>query len=390
MISRVIKSCRNNTQIFSKLENPSTRDCNDMIRAYSMSDSPQKGLNVYNKMRQIGNFTDPVSLSFALKCCITLSYLTVGQQIHSRIWSDGFLSDTLLLTTLMDFYSSRGKIDEACRVFDDLPNKDVVSWNVFISCHIRNARTKDCLALFHRMRAEDQKEICKPDDVTCLHMLQACSSLGALEFGQSVHKYIQENGYIHAAKLCNSLISMYSRCGNVDKAYQVFEGMKKRTGVSWSAIISGLAMNGHGREAIEAFEAMLRDGIKPDDHIFTGVLSACSHCGMDDVYKMLDEINEQLKIAGYLPDISAELHNLQADDKRCALVNHSEKLAMAFGVLTTPPGTTIRVANSCRLCVDCHNFAKFLSEVYNREVDIRDGKKFHHFREGHCSCNDYW
>ncbi|CAI0431520.1 unnamed protein product [Linum tenue] len=104
----------------------------------------------------------------------------------------------------------------------------------------------------------------------------------------------------------------------------------------------------------------------------------------------MDEINKQLKIAGYVADITSELHNLDEEEKGHALSYHSEKLAMAFGILATPPGTTIRIAKNLRTCVDCHEFAKALSWVYNRVVVIRDRNRFHHFREGRCSCDDFW
>ena len=115
-----------------------------------------------------------------------------------------------------------------------------------------------------------------------------------------------------------------------------------------------------------------------------------SHPRKNEIYEMLDEIGKQLKIAGYVAEVTSELHDLGSEEKESSLSYHSEKLAMAFGVLATPPGTTIRVAKNLRTCVDCHNFAKVLSGVYNRVVIIRDRTRFHHFREGRCSCNDYW
>ncbi|KAA8540970.1 hypothetical protein F0562_024892 [Nyssa sinensis] len=424
--------------------------------------------------------------------------------------------------------------DEACKVFDEISERDTVAWNVLISCYTRNGRTRDALGVFDMMQTPPYGS--EPDDVTCLLLLQACANLGALEFGERLHNYILGHGYGDALNLCNSLIAMYSRCGYLDKAYQVFKSMHKKDIVSWSAMISGFATNGYGREAIDAFRDMQRLGIAPDEQTFTGVLSACSHSGLveegwmfldsmskefgimpnihhygcmvdllgraglldqayqliismgvkpdatiwrtllgacrihghvtlgecviehlielkaleagdyvlllniyssvgdwekvievrklmkekgiqttpgcstfelkgevyefvvddishprkDEIYEMLDEIGQQLKIAGYVAEITSELHNLGAEEKETRLSYHSEKLAIAFGVLATPPGTTIRVAKNLRICVDCHNFAKLLSGVYNREVIIRDRTRFHHFREGHCSCNDYW
>ncbi|XP_062116527.1 pentatricopeptide repeat-containing protein At3g47530 [Humulus lupulus] len=519
--------------VFSEISRPCVLHYNVMIRAFSTSDSPEDGFYVYRDMRRRGLNADPLSSSFALKSCIRVSSISGGIQVHTRILRDGHQLDSLLLTTLMDLYSSSGRFCEARRVFDEMPHRDTVAWNVLISCYLRNKRTRDGLALFDVMRGEEYG--CDPDEVTCLLMLQACANLNALEFGERVHAYIEEHGY-GGTNLRNSLISMYSKCGCLEKAYEVFKGIRNKNVVSWSAMISGFAINGHGKEAIDAFKEMVRMRVPPDPQTFTGVLSACSHCGFVDegmmffdqmskefgispnirhygclvdllgraglldkayqiivsmnikpdpeiwrtllgackihghvnlgeqvvghlielkaqeagdyvlllniyssagkwdkvaevrkflkdkaiqttpgcstievkgmlyefvandvslpqkskIYEMLDEINSQLKIAGYVVEISSELHNLGEKEKQCALTYHSEKLAIAFGVLSTPPGTTIRVAKNLRTCVDCHNFAKILSGVYNREVIVRDRTRFHHFRDGHCSCNDYW
>ncbi|KAI4326627.1 hypothetical protein MLD38_031919 [Melastoma candidum] len=115
-----------------------------------------------------------------------------------------------------------------------------------------------------------------------------------------------------------------------------------------------------------------------------------SHPRNSEIYGSLNEIGSQLRIAGYVPIISSELHNLTVEDKGYRLSYHGEKLAIAFGILVTPPGTTLRLANNLRICVDCHEFAKFVSSVYDRMVIIRDRSRFHHVRRGHCSCNDYW
>ncbi|XP_059645374.1 pentatricopeptide repeat-containing protein At3g47530 [Cornus florida] len=521
-------------RIFSHISEPNVSHYNTMIRACLKNNSPEEGFKLYREMQWRGMRPDPLSSSFAIKSCVKISSLFGGLQIHARVLRDGHQSDRLLLTTLMDLYSTCRKCDEACKVFDEISERDAVTWNVLISCYTRNGRTRDATGVFDMMQSTPNGS--EPDDVTCLLVLQACANLGELEFGERVHKYIQEHGYGDALNLCNSLVAMYSRCGCLEKAYQVFKEMNSRDVVSWSAMISGFASNGYGREAIEAFREMQRLGVSPDDQTFTGVLSACSHSGLvdegwmffdcmskefgivpnvhhygcmvdlmgraglldqayeliismgvkpdatiwrtllgacrihghvtlgesvighliqlnaqeagdyvlllniyssvgnwekvtelrklmkekaihttpgcstvnlkgevhefvvddnshprkDEIYEMLDEIGKQLKIAGYVPEITSELHNLGAEEKETRLCYHSEKLAIAFVVLATPPGTTIRVAKNLRICVDCHNFAKVLSGVYNRKVIIRDRTQFHHFREGHCSCNDYW
>ncbi|KAF5734143.1 pentatricopeptide repeat-containing protein [Tripterygium wilfordii] len=529
-----LRSLSYSRQVFDHLSDPYVSHYNTMIRAYSLSNSAEEGFNIYQELRRRGIHANALSSMFVIKCCVKFCSLNGGEQIHGCLLKDGHQSDSLLLTTLMDLYSNCEKGEEACKVFDEMPQRDTVSWNVLISCYLRNRRTRDALVLFDSMKSGAYG--CQPDDVTCLLILQACTSLGALEFGEGVHRYIEERGYGNALNLSHSLIAMYSRCGCLERAYGVFEGIRNKNVVSWSAMISGFAMNGYGREAIEAFVEMQRLGILPDEQTFTGVLCACSHCGFvdegmmffdrmrkefgimpnirhygcmvdllgragrldeayqfivsmgikpdstiwrtllgacrihrhftlgeriighlielraaeagdyvlllniyssignwdkvselrafmkekgfqttpgcstievkgvvhefvaddyshlrnDEIYEKLDEINKQLKIAGYVAEITSELHNLGAEEKGYVLSYHSEKLAIAFGVLATPPGTTIRVAKNIRTCVDCHKFAEFVSAVYNRVVIIRDRTRFHHFREGHCSCNGYW
>ncbi|KAL2322012.1 hypothetical protein Fmac_026391 [Flemingia macrophylla] len=521
-------------RFFEHLSHPLVSHYNTMIRASSMSDSPQKGLFLYRDMRRRRIAADPLSSSFAVKSCISFLYLLGGVQLHCSIFKDGHQSDTLLLTAVMDLYSQCQRGRDACKVFDEMPQRDTVAWNVMISCCIRNNRTRDALSLFDLMQSSGYK--CEPDDVTCLLLLHACAHLNASEFGERIHAYIVERGYGGALNLSNALVFMYSRCGCLDKAFEVFKGTAGKNVVSWSAMISGLAKNGCGREAIEAFEEMLRIGIQPDDQTFTGVLSACSHAGMVDegmwffdrmsrelgitpnvhhygcmvdllgraglldkayqlimsmvmkpdstiwrtllgacrihghvtlgerviehlielkaqeagdyvlllniyssaghwekvaevrklmkdkaiqttpgcstielkgivhefvvddvshsrnreIYETLNEINKQLRIAGYVAELSSELHKMDDKEKGYVLSHHSEKLAIAFGVLATPPGTTLRVANNLRVCGDCHNFLKLFSGVYNRDVVLRDHNRFHHFRGGHCSCSDYW
>ncbi|KAJ8753344.1 hypothetical protein K2173_019743 [Erythroxylum novogranatense] len=529
-----IRDVIHSRQIFSQILTPTTFHYDTMIKAYSGSNTPINGFYLYQDLRRRGLRANSLTLSFVLKCFVRVSSLMGGLQVHARILEDGHQSDSLLLTELMELFSVCKQGDEACKMFDEIPRRDTVAWNVLISSYIRNHRTRDVLGLFDGMVRSQFG--CQPDDVTCLLLLQACANLGALEFGEKVHGYIEERGYGGAVNLCNSLIAMYSRCGCLDKAYGVFKDIHGRNVVTWSAMISGFAMNGYGREAIELFEEMQRRHVFPADQTFTGVLSACSHSGLvdqgmilfermrkdfgvspnvhhygcmvdllgragqleqayqlimsmevkqdskiwrtllgacrihrhvtlgecvighlvelkaqeagdyilllniyssvgdwekvaelrkfmkekgiqtapgsssivlegevhefavddvshprkDEIYRMLDEINHQLKIAGYVADITSELHNLGPEEKQYVLSYHSEKLAIAFGVLTTPPGTTIRIAKNLRICIDCHNFAKMLSGVYNREVIIRDRTRFHHFREGYCSCNDYW
>ncbi|XP_047047203.1 pentatricopeptide repeat-containing protein At3g47530-like [Lolium rigidum] len=507
---------------------PSTFCCNSILRSLPES----AALSFLRRMRALGRRGNAFSLAILLKPSCTLPH---ARQLHANAVAEGHLGDALLATSLMRSYATCGAGESARKVFDEMLIKDTVAWNVLITCYARNKRTKDTLKLFDEMRRSESEA--EPDEVTCILLLQACTSLGALDFGEQVWEYATERGYGGELKVRNSLITMYTRCGCVEKAYEVFRGTPRKTVVTWSAMISGLAANGFGREAISAFEEMSKSGVAPDAQTFTGVLSACSHSGLVDegfrffdmmryeyqimpnvrhygcivdlmgraglldeaytlvveemrvapdatiwrtllgacrihghvdlgekvishlielkaqqagdhvlllntyatvgdwtkvadvrklmkengiqttpgcttvelngelhefvadddshprkaeIYSKLDEINTHLRIAGYVPNVSSELHDLDSEGKGCALTYHSEKLAIAFALLVMPHRRPIRLAKNLRVCVDCHNFTKVVSSVYNRLVIVRDRTRFHHFQGGKCSCNDYW
>ncbi|XP_019438269.1 PREDICTED: pentatricopeptide repeat-containing protein At3g47530 isoform X2 [Lupinus angustifolius] len=416
-------------RFFEQINHPSVSHYNTMIRAFSMSHKPQKGLFLYRDMRIRGISPDPLSSTSAIKCCIKFLYLLGGVQVHCNVFKDGHQLDNLLLTAIMDLYSQCRKWDDACKVFDEMPHRDTVAWNVMISCCIRNNRTRDALSLFDVMQSESNR--CEPDDVTCLLLLQACAHLNALEFGERIHGYIVDSGYGGALNLSNSLISMYSRCGSLDKLitsmvvepdstiWRTLLGacrihgdvalgervighlieLKAQEAGDYVLLLNIYSSAGHWEKVAEVRKLMKVNAIQTTPGCSTIELKGVvheflvddvSHLRKGEIYEVLDEINKQLKIAGYMVEPSSELHKIDDKEKGYVLSHHSEKLAIAFGVLATPPGTKLRVANNQRICVDCHNFLKLFSEVYNRDVILRDHNRFHHFRGGHCSCTDYW
>ncbi|KAF6164789.1 hypothetical protein GIB67_000052 [Kingdonia uniflora] len=164
-------------------------------------------------------------------------------------------------------------------------DRDTVAWNVLISCYVRNGRTRDAFSLFDVMQRPENG--CKPDNVTCLLLLQGSAQLCGLSFGERVHDYVEEHGYGKSVKICNSLIAMYARCRCVDKVVRVFRGMLVKDVVTWTLLITGLAINGQGRDAIEAFTEMQRRGIHPDVQTFTGY--TCSIAATKDVIQALKE-----------------------------------------------------------------------------------------------------
>jgi hypothetical protein len=133
-----------------------------------------------------------------------------------------------------------------------------------------------------------------------------------------------------------------------------------------------------------------RSWILVDNKIHDFVTGSTCHPEAKDIYAELSRLTEHIKAEGYIPDTWLVLHNIDEDDKELALRSHSEKLAITYGLMRTPPGNTIRVYKNLRVCSDCHTATKFMSKVTRREIVVRDANRFHHFKDGRCSCDDYW
>ncbi|CAL9171460.1 unnamed protein product [Musa hybrid cultivar] len=186
------------------------------------------------------------------------------------------VKNTVSFNTMIAGYMRAGDVDHALSWFNRMPRKDKVSWTVVIDGCVKNGLVEEALDCFRAM----QLSRIDADYVTILAVIAACTSLGALNHGLWVHRYVKNHGLSNNVRLANSLIDMYSRCGRVDFAHQLFERMCTRTLVSWNSIVVGFAVNGCCHEAIEHFKMMRSEGFGPDGVSFTGVLTACSHAGL--------------------------------------------------------------------------------------------------------------
>lgn len=204
-----------------------------------------------------------------------------------------FDKNSVSWNTMIDGYMRNGKVDDALQLFDEMPVRDAISWTVLIGGFVKKGLDEKALEWFCEM------QICgvEPDYVTIIAVLSACANLGALSLGLWVNRFVMGKDFKDNLRLCNTLIEMYSRCGRVDFAREIFEKMPRRSLVSWNTMIGGFAANGHVEEALKLFDRMQGGGFKPDGVSFTGVLTACSHAGL---------LNRGLK---YFDDMQ-RVHNL--------------------------------------------------------------------------------
>ncbi|PSS00094.1 Pentatricopeptide repeat-containing protein [Actinidia chinensis var. chinensis] len=180
-------------------------------------------------------------------------------------------------TAMISGYTMIADLESARRTFDQIPVKNVVSWNAMIACYVHNHVFDQALSLFRHMLIDGK---CKPDQTTFISVLSACAHLGSLEQGKWIDSYIKKNKFDLSNPLGNALIDMFAKCGDIENARAVFDQIGKRCIITWTTMVSGLAVNGQCIEALELFDRMCSEGMKPDDVIFIAVLSACTHGGM--------------------------------------------------------------------------------------------------------------
>ncbi|KAF3640432.1 Pentatricopeptide repeat-containing protein [Capsicum annuum] len=540
---------------------------NSMITGYSQHGFDILALNMFSKMLEESSLEpDRYTLASVLSACAKLGELNVGKQIHARLIRTEFdmsgavgnslicmysrcgsldiarkiLEDNrkssvnvIAFTALLDGYIKLGDISPARKIFDSLKDRDVVVWTAMIVGYVQNGLNDDAMELFRLM----VKEGPDPNNYTLAAMLSVCSSMASLNHGKQIHSAAIKAGEALSVSVSNALITMYAKAGNISCARKVFDMIHlNRDTVSWTSMILALAQHGLGNEALQLYENMLALGMKPDHITYVGVLTACTHVGLvaqgrsyytmmkeihgieptsshcacmidlfgraglleeaqdfienmpiepdviawgsllsscrvhkkvelakvaadrllsidpensgaysalanvysacgkwdeaakirksmkhkqvkkeqgfswiqiknivhvfgvedglhpqrDAIYNTMEKIWKDIKKMGFIPDTESVLHDLDYEVKEQILRHHSEKLAIAFGLINTPESTTLRIMKNLRVCNDCHSAIKFISKLVGREIIVRDATRFHHFKGGSCSCSDYW
>ncbi|RVW56858.1 putative pentatricopeptide repeat-containing protein, mitochondrial [Vitis vinifera] len=438
----------------------------------------RKAITEFHQLQKSGQKITEFLLSSVVKVCGRVEALQEGKQAHCLILKLGFNADLILMTTLLDMYSKCTNIQEACRVFEEMPQRDVVVTNKF--------RREDCVDYLWRMRVEDVEL----DVMTMMSILSICADMAMMVHAQQVHGLVIKSGFEQYLPVGNAIVDMYAKCGSMDDACLCFQNMPFKNVISWTSLISGYAKHGLGIEALKAFQQMEMEGVVPNKITFLGTLYACSHAGLlqegwsnfttmvhkylitptmehytcmvdllaraghlEEAHDFIERmpINPDAKLLtaflsscchhknvelartvgqkllqlqpqeagayislsnfmdllgtwkvlpisyseneeniGYVPDTSMVAQNVDELTKEEILLGHSEKLAIALGLMSTHPGTCILIVKNLRVCADCHVFTGLISKIEGREIVARDSSRFHHFKDGVCSCGNYW
>ncbi|XP_061373931.1 pentatricopeptide repeat-containing protein At5g43790 [Gastrolobium bilobum] len=533
--------------IFNCVPTPTVFLYNTLISSLtSHSDQVHIAFSLYNrilthKTLQPNSFTFP-SL---FKACASHPWLQYGPPLHTHVLK--FLQppyDNFVQASLLNFYAKYGKLCVSTCLFNQISEPDLATWNTMLAAYANSASYSystsfedadmsfEALSLFTDMQFSQ----IRPNEVTLVALITACSNLGALSQGAWAHGYVMRNNLKLNRFVGTALVDMYSKCGCLNLAYQLFDQLPDRDTFCYNAMIGGFAVHGHGNRALELYRKMELEGLVPDGATIVVSMFACSHVGLveegleifesmkevhgmepklehygclidllgragrlkeaeerlqdmpmkpnailwrsllgaarlhgnlemgevalkhlielepetsgnyvllsnmyasiarwndvkrvrmlmknhgvnklpgfslveidgamhefltadkthpfsKEIYLKIEEINRRLLEYGHKPRTSEVLFDVEEEDKEDVLSYHSERLAIAFALIASPSSLPVRIIKNLRVCGDCHAITKLISAAYQRDIIVRDRNRFHHFKDGSCSCLDYW
>ncbi|EPS61845.1 hypothetical protein M569_12946 [Genlisea aurea] len=396
----------------------------------------REGLELVVDMQKMGFKPNQITVASLLTACVQLEDWRRGKETHGYMIRHRYTEDPASSTALVWIYAKGGDCEAAERVFDTIPEKDTVAWNTMIAANAMHGKGKESLLLFETMLAGGAA----PNSVTFTCVLSGCSHSKMVDEGVAVFRSMAgEHGIEPGAEHFSSVVDVLSRGGRLEEAYEfvVSEMSAEPTPSTWGALLGGCRMYKNvelGRIAAkrlfeiepenpgnyvlfynilvaaklweEASEVrrMMRDKgirkvpgcswIRVKNRIHTFL--AGSKKNADELNGFVEEVRGEMRRAGHHPNTDFVLQDLDTEEEQeRSLCGHSEKLAVAYGVLAatrneSSSSSTLRVFKNLRMCGDCHETIKFVSKSRGLRIVVRDSLRFHHFEEGSCSCRDFW
>ncbi|CAN6575434.1 unnamed protein product [Malus baccata var. baccata] len=417
--------------VFDSVDNKDVMIWSALISAYAHANCTNEASQLFARMKNSRARPNQVTMVSLISLCAEVGALDLGKWVHSYINQQRVEVDVILRTALVDMYAKCGEIDMALRLFDEATNRDICMWNAMMTGFSMHGCGKQALELFEQMN----REAVEPNDITFIGVLHACSHAGLVAEGEKFfEKMVRVHGLAPKVEHYGCMVDLLGRAGKLHEAHELIKGMPIQPNtIVWGALLAACKIHKNPDLAEVASRQLLQleprncgynilmsniyaasnrwndvagvrkaikdrgtkkepglSSIEVNGSVHDFVMGDRAHPQAGKIYEMLAEMIKKLKEAGYTPNTSVVLQNIDEEEKETAVNHHSEKLAMAFGLIATAAGTPIRVVKNLRVCDDCHTATKLLSKIYRRVIIVRDRNRFHHFREGSCSCGDYW
>lgn len=421
--------------VFDKMSMRNKVSWGSMLAVYEQNDMGEMACDLFLRIRRAGVEPTDFMVSSVLSATAGLAALETGRVIHGLAVKACVDDNIFVGSALVDMYGKCGSIEDCERAFFSLPRRNLICWNALIGGYAHQGKADKALELFKEMINRRNAEPLNPNYVTFVCVLSACSRGGKVKMGMEIFNSMKEKyGVDPRAEHYACAVDMLGRAGLVEQAYQLIKEMRVDPTISiWGALLGACKMHGKpelgkiaaenlfkldpqdsgnhvllsnmlaaaGRwdEANSVREEMKDVGIKKGAgcswitvknsvHVFQA--KDASHSRNGEIQEMLAKLRNDLKAAGYVADTKMALYDLEDEEKESEVWYHSEKIALAFGLIALPSGVPIRITKNLRICVDCHRAIKFISRIVGREIIVRDNNRFHQFVDGECSCGDYW
>ncbi|KAL5704806.1 Pentatricopeptide repeat-containing protein [Ranunculus cassubicifolius] len=403
---------------------------NALIAGHARKGEGEDALKLFSEMQKEDFKPTHYTYSSVFSACSSIGALEQGKWVHAHMIKSGGKLIAFVGNTLVDMYGKAGAISEAKKIFDRLEKKDVVSWNSILTGYAQHGLGNQAVEQFKEM----QRLGFVPNQITFLSLLTACSHAGLLSEGEHYFKLMKRYKIQPQVEHYVTVVDLLGRAGHLDRARKFIDEMPiKPDAAVWGALLGACRMHkntelgtfaaervfeldpfdsgppvllsnlyasaGQWQDAARVRKMMKDVGVKKEpacswveieNAVHTFVANDVAHPQMEEIRNMWEWVSGKIKEVGYIPDTRHVLLFVDQQEREAKLQYHSEKLALAFALLKTSPGSTIRIKKNIRICGDCHSAIKFVSKVMNREIIVRDTNRFHHFSGGNCSCGDYW
>ncbi|KAK1396796.1 Chlororespiratory reduction 2 [Heracleum sosnowskyi] len=404
-----------------------------MIACCAKNGRPFEAVELFREMlvETDGLVPNSVTMVGVIQACTALCAVEQGRLLHCYVLRKGLDSVLPVVNALVSMYARCGDLDTGRRVFDQMERRDVVSWNSMISSYGIHGLGKKAIEVFKEMLFNG----INPSPVSFVSVLGACSHEGLLQEGKILFEsMVRDHGVYPSVKHYACLVDLLGRANRLNEAAKVIENMQIEPGPTvWGSLLGSCRIHCNVELAESASRRLFElepynfgnyslmaeiyaksemwDEVKRIKNLIEGRgIQKLAGCSWIEVKRRInsfisaDELNPknevvlallvklltEIKKMGYVPHTKLVLYDTSQEEKESILLAHSEKLALAFGLMNSNRGDTIRITKNLRLCEDCHSVTKFISKLSDREIFVRDVNRIHRFRDGVCSCGDYW
>ncbi|XP_026402471.1 putative pentatricopeptide repeat-containing protein At1g68930 isoform X2 [Papaver somniferum] len=417
--------------VFKQMAHKNIVSWTALIVGYGQNGLSEEALRIFCEMQRNGIYPDDYTLGSVISSCANLASVEEGAEFHGQALVSGLISFITVSNALITLYGKCGSIEDSHKLFNEMHVKDEVSWAALVSAYAQFGKANESIDLFEQMLDKGMK----PDGVTFIGVLSACSRAGLVDKG---YQYFDSMVKVHGLKPTlgqySCMIDLLSRAGKLEEAKDFIHKMPcSPDSIGWSTLLSSCRFHNNLEIGKWAADCLLE--LFPEDPAgyillssiyaangmrdeVSGLRRVMRHKGLiktpgyswikyknkvhefsaddrsnpfsDKIYAELDILYTKMIDIGYKPDTNSILHDVEETEKIKMLNHHSERLAIAFGLIFIPSGLPIRVTKNLRVCGDCHNATKFISKIVQREILVRDSTRYHLFKDGTCSCGDFW